>query len=86
LLCLQVALYKKIPMRAVSRAWGRVNNVDLPMFMRWPIIGLYSWTFSCNLAEAEIEDVKSYPNLGSFFRRQLKSDARPVDHTSTLVS
>ncbi|XP_031556691.1 phosphatidylserine decarboxylase proenzyme, mitochondrial-like isoform X2 [Actinia tenebrosa] len=82
----QVALYRKFPMRAVSRLWGQVNNYDLPVFMRWPVIGLYSWVFSCNLAEAEIEDIKSYPNLGAFFRRQLKPDVRPVDHSAVLTS
>lgn len=82
----QVALYRKIPSRAMSRAFGQVINVDLPMWLRWPIIGLYSWTFSCNLDEAVVGDIKSYPSVGAFFRRELKPETRPINFNSELVN
>ena len=81
-----MALYRKLPSRAISRVFGQVTNVDLPLWMRWPIIGLYSWTFSCNLDEAVIGNIRSYPSVGAFFRRELKPETRPIDHRSELVS
>ncbi|XP_020910438.1 phosphatidylserine decarboxylase proenzyme, mitochondrial isoform X2 [Exaiptasia diaphana] len=82
----QVALYRKIPSRAMSRAFGQVINIDLPEWLRWPIIGLYCWTFSCNLDEAVVGDIKSYPSVGAFFRRELKPETRPINVNSELTS
>lgn len=82
----QVALYRKIPTRALSRVFGQVINVDLPLWMRWPVIGLYSWVFSCNLDEAVNGDIQSYSSVGAFFRRELRPETRPIDHQSELVS
>ncbi|EDO27822.1 predicted protein, partial [Nematostella vectensis] len=81
----QVSLYRKLPFRAVSRAWGRVNDIELPVWLRTPVIGLYAWKFACNLEEAVVEDIKSYPNLGSFFCRELKPGSRPIDTSAVLT-
>ncbi|EDO37001.1 predicted protein [Nematostella vectensis] len=80
-----VSLYRKLPFRAVSRAWGRVNDIELPVWLRTPVIGLYAWKFACNLEEAVVEDIKSYPNLGSFFCRELKPGSRPIDTSAVLT-
>lgn len=39
---------------------------------------MYVWAFSVNMAEAEIEDLNRYKNLGELFRRPLKSTARVI--------
>ena len=86
LLVFQVALFKKLPTRACSRALGKVCDVDLPLWLRKPILGSFSWYFACNVAEAVEEEIVNYPSLGAFFRRQLKPDARKICDASSVVS
>ncbi|XP_028317832.1 phosphatidylserine decarboxylase proenzyme, mitochondrial [Gouania willdenowi] len=74
----QVALYSSLPTRLLSRVWGRVNNVDLPNFLRRPVYSLYIRTFGVNMQEAAVEDLNHYKNLGEFFRRPLKPSVRPL--------
>ncbi|XP_015250959.1 PREDICTED: phosphatidylserine decarboxylase proenzyme isoform X1 [Cyprinodon variegatus] len=82
----QVALYRTFPTRLVSRAWGRLNGLDLPTWLRKPIYSLYIWTFGVNMQEAAVEDLHHYKNLGEFFRRRLKPAVRPVCAASCLTS
>lgn len=82
---LQVTLYRKMPLKAMSRLWGRFNELELPIFLRRPLLSLYIWMFGCRLDEAEVEDLRHYRNLGEFFRRQLKPDVRPIDDNYVLV-
>ncbi|CAG8544429.1 2442_t:CDS:2 [Acaulospora morrowiae] len=77
----QVHTIDALPLRALSRLWGKINNeYTLPVWMRAPFYGLYSWIFKCNLKEIENTDLKSYPNLGAFFYRSLKPGSRPIDN------
>ncbi|XP_041456911.1 phosphatidylserine decarboxylase proenzyme, mitochondrial-like isoform X1 [Lytechinus variegatus] len=81
-----VNLYRIVPFRSLSRLWGQVNSVEVPLFLRAPMYGLYARLFNCNLGEALVEDFKQYKNLQEFFMRELKPDVRPVDAHHTLVS
>ena len=83
---LQVGLLRTLPTRLLSRAWGTFHQVELPVFLRRPLLGLYVWAFSCDLEEAVEEDLRKYQNLGSFFKRSLKPGKREIDQNSTLVS
>ncbi|XP_076844369.1 phosphatidylserine decarboxylase proenzyme, mitochondrial isoform X5 [Brachyhypopomus gauderio] len=83
---LEVTIYKSIPTRLLSRAWGRLNQVDLPTWLRKPIYSLYIWTFGVNMKEAAVEDLQHYRNLGEFFRRKLKPQARPVCDSHCVIS
>ncbi|XP_023119632.1 phosphatidylserine decarboxylase proenzyme, mitochondrial isoform X1 [Amphiprion ocellaris] len=83
---IQVALYRSFPTRLLSRAWGRLNGVELPTWLRKPIYSLYIWTFGVNMQEAAVEDLHHYRNLGEFFRRRLKPAVRPLCASSCLVS
>ncbi|XP_069789209.1 phosphatidylserine decarboxylase proenzyme, mitochondrial isoform X8 [Narcine bancroftii] len=82
----QVGLYKTIPTRLLSRAWGRLNQVELPIWMRKPVYNLYIWTFGVNMKEAAVEDLQHYRNLSEFFRRKLKPQARPVCDSHCVIS
>lgn len=44
-----MALYRSFPTRLLSRAWGRLNGMDLPTWLRKPIYSLYIWTFGVNM-------------------------------------
>lgn len=81
----QVTLFKLVPTRVLSRYWGKINEVELPVFLRAPAIHLWTWAFECCLEEAEEGDVSKYPNLGAFFTRKLKPGTRAIDEESELV-
>ncbi|XP_016893983.1 phosphatidylserine decarboxylase proenzyme, mitochondrial isoform X5 [Cynoglossus semilaevis] len=81
-----VALYRSFPMRFISRTWGRINEVELPTWLRKPLYSLYIWTFGVNMQEAAVEDLHHYRNLGEFFRRRLKPAVRPLCAASCVIS
>lgn len=81
----QVTLFKVVPTRVLSRIWGKVNEIELPAFVRGNVIRLWSWAFDCCLEEADEEDVYKYPNLGAFFTRKLKPGVRVIDQENDLV-
>lgn len=74
----QVACYKTLPLRHISRLWGTINDIYLPRWTRKTILGGYAKAFGCDVSEAEIDDIAQYSNLGEFFRRKLKGSARPI--------
>lgn len=75
-----------MPLRSMSRAWGKFNALDLPTWSRRPLLSIYVRMFGCKLEEAAIEDLRYYKNLGEFFRRSLKPGMRPVATDYSLVS
>ncbi|XP_014663629.1 PREDICTED: phosphatidylserine decarboxylase proenzyme-like [Priapulus caudatus] len=81
----QVMVYRMIPLRGMSRLWGKVNSLDLPTWLRSPIYMAYSKAFDCKIEEAAIQDLQHYKNLGEFFRRKLKVSARPIDQKHPIV-
>lgn len=82
----KVAAYSTLPLKAISRLWGKVNDIDLPVWMREPGFKLYSYIFGVNLDEIAEPDLKAYHNLGEFFYRELKPGVRPIDESAELVS
>lgn len=82
----KVAAYSTLPLKALSRWWGKFNDIDLPVWMREPGFKLYSYIFGVNLDEVAEDDLTTYKNLGEFFYRELKPGARPIDENSPLVS
>ncbi|GAV03748.1 hypothetical protein RvY_14131 [Ramazzottius varieornatus] len=79
-------VYQFLPLRALSRSWGWLNDLYLPHWLREPVLSAYTYVFGVNLAEAAIPDLKWYKNLGEFFRRRLRPGVRPIDSNSALVS
>lgn len=75
----QVQIMSTLPLKAMSRLWGRFNEIELPYYMRVPGFKLYSWIFGVNLDEVAEPDLHNYPNLAAFFYRQLKPGVRPLD-------
>ena len=70
----------------MSRVWGSINSLDLPVFARAPAYKLYIWLYSCAMHEVECVDLQSYKNLSEFFRRSIRRELRPIDDASALVS
>ncbi|KAL5598993.1 uncharacterized protein BROUX77_006026 [Berkeleyomyces rouxiae] len=75
----QVQVMSTLPLKAISRLWGRFNELTLPYYLRVPGFKLYSYVFGVNLVEVAEDDLHTYPNLASFFYRTLKPGSRPLD-------
>ena len=83
----QVQIMSTLPLKAMSRVWGRFNELSIPYHLRVPGFKLYSWVFGVNLSEVSEPDLHVYPNLASFFYRTLKSGVRPINQNPlALVS
>lgn len=40
-----VQVMSTLPLKALSRVWGRFNEIDIPYYLRVPGFKLYSWIF-----------------------------------------
>ena len=60
--------------------------LELPHWLRRPVLGLYVWTFSCKMEEAVVEELGAYGSLMELFTRELKKGARTVSREHPLVS
>ncbi|KAI9823964.1 MAG: hypothetical protein M1819_001095 [Sarea resinae] len=81
----QVQIMSTLPLKALSRLWGRFNELEIPYYLRVPGFRLYSWVFGVNLSEVAEPDLHSYPNLASFFYRTLKPGSRPLDPNPNAI-
>ena len=81
----QVQVMSTLPLKALSRLWGRFNEIELPYVFRVPGFKLYSFIFGVNLDEVGEDDLHAYPNLASFFYRELKPGVRPLDPNHSAV-
>ncbi|XDG02288.1 hypothetical protein ABKA04_001903 [Annulohypoxylon sp. FPYF3050] len=75
----QVRVMSTLPLKAISRLWGKFNELTIPYYLRVPGFKLYSFIFGVNLDEVSEPDLHVYPNLASFFYRTLKPGVRPLD-------
>ncbi|KAI4940823.1 hypothetical protein J4E91_011204 [Alternaria rosae] len=80
-----VQVMSTLPLKALSRVWGRFNEIDIPYYLRVPGFKLYSWIFGVNLSEVSEPDLHVYPNLAAFFYRTLKPGVRPLDPNPNAV-
>ncbi|KAF2143371.1 uncharacterized protein K452DRAFT_350420 [Aplosporella prunicola CBS 121167] len=81
----QVQIMSTLPLKAISRLWGRFNELQIPYYLRVPGFKLYSFIFGVNLSEVEEPDLHTFPNLASFFYRTLKPGVRPLDPNPNAI-
>ncbi|KZS90254.1 phosphatidylserine decarboxylase [Sistotremastrum niveocremeum HHB9708] len=75
----QVHVLGALPLRNMSRVWGYLNSLELPIWIRPTGFRLYSFIFSADLSEIEhSSDLTKYVSLGDFFYRRLKPGSRPI--------
>ncbi|KAI0735768.1 phosphatidylserine decarboxylase [Earliella scabrosa] len=67
-----------LPLRNMSRVWGYLNSLELPVWARPIGFRIYASIFGCNLEEIDPADLAQYASLGDFFYRKLKDGARPI--------
>lgn len=74
-----VQIMSTLPLKLLSRLWGKFNSIELPYSLRVPGFHLYGWAFGVNFDEIEEPDLHKFKNLAEFFYRTLKPGARPLD-------
>lgn len=75
----QVAVMSTLPLKAISRVWGKFNELDIPYYLRIPGFKLYGWIFGVNFDEIKEPDLHVFKNLAQFFYREIKPGVRPLD-------
>ncbi|SCU96659.1 LAME_0F16996g1_1 [Lachancea meyersii CBS 8951] len=70
--------YSTLPLNAMSRLWGQVNSLTLPVWLRPWSFRLYAAVFGANLDEMQDPVLEHYQNLSEFFYRQIKAGTRPI--------
>jgi len=78
--------FELLPTRMLSYYWGQVHHKELPGWLRSPVLGVYVRVFSCDMSEAENEQLSDYKSLCQLFTRRLKPGAREVNQNCELVS
>ena len=58
--------YSALPLKTISRLWGQVNSINLPVWIRSPSYRVYSAIFGVNLDEMENPDLSSYKTYQNF--------------------
>ncbi|CAM8934656.1 unnamed protein product [Rhodiola kirilowii] len=67
-----------LPLRSISRCWGYLSSVEIPLWMRPHVYKAWARAFHSNLEEASLP-MEHYASLRDFFIRSLKEGSRPVD-------
>ncbi|KAL5815163.1 hypothetical protein ACOSQ3_025957 [Xanthoceras sorbifolium] len=67
-----------LPLRSISRFWGFLTSVELPVWMRPYVYKAWARAFHSNLEEAALP-LEEYTSLKEFFVRTLKQGSRPID-------
>lgn len=68
-----------LPLKTLSRIYGRFNEYTLPHWFRVPGFKFYGWLFGVNFDEVE-KPLEEYTSLSDFFMRHLKEGSRsPAD-------
>lgn len=86
LLLLQLVLVKKLPARALTRMFGHITRIHLTPRICAPLLGLFCAVYGIRREEAEIQDLRKFSSLHSFFTRKMKEEARPVCPEHSVVS
>ena len=81
-----VQIMSTLPLKFVSRLWGKFNELEIPYYLRIPGFKLYGYVFGVNFDEIDEPDLHKFRNLAEFFYRTLKPGVRPLDpHANALL-
>ena len=83
---LRMALYRAIPVNAITAFAGWFSHLEIPRWLRGPLYRSFSLAYGVNLEEAELKDPLAYPTFNAFFTRNLRPGIRPIDQDALMVS
>lgn len=67
-----------LPLRSVSRFWGSLTSMELPIWLRPYVYKAWARAFHSKLEEVQLP-LEEYASLKDFFVRMLKEGSRPID-------
>ncbi|CAL1401561.1 unnamed protein product [Linum trigynum] len=74
----KASFLRMLPLRSISRIWGSLTSVELPIWMRPHVYRAWARAFHSNLEEMSLP-LEEYSSLREFFVRTLKEGSRPID-------
>ncbi|XP_068634533.1 phosphatidylserine decarboxylase proenzyme 1, mitochondrial isoform X2 [Aristolochia californica] len=74
----KAAFLKMLPLRAISRCWGFMTSLEIPVSMRPYIYKSWARAFHTNLEETALP-LEKYASLQEFFAYTLKEGSRTID-------
>ncbi|KAK7847739.1 phosphatidylserine decarboxylase proenzyme 1 [Quercus suber] len=74
----KASFLRLLPLRSISRCWGFLTGVELPVWLRPYAYRAWARAFHSNLEEAALP-LDEYASLRHFFVRSLKEGSRPID-------
>jgi phosphatidylserine decarboxylase len=80
-----LALLARLPQPAMSRAFGRLADVQLPVPLRKPVLGTFARAVGIDLHEAE-RPLQEYETVDDFFVRRLRPGARSNPNDRSLLA
>lgn len=83
---IELEFYTHLPLRIVSKIFGKFANIEVPVDYRPWAYGKYTKWFGVNIEEAITDDFTQYKSLATFFARNLKPGARNINLDGPLVS
>ncbi|KAF3336359.1 phosphatidylserine decarboxylase proenzyme 1 [Carex littledalei] len=74
----KASFMKLLPLRSMSRFWGHLMEMQIPVFLRPTVYKAWARAFHSDLEEAALP-LENYASLQEFFVRKLKEGSRPID-------
>lgn len=74
----KASVLRLLPLRSISRCWGYLTSVEIPVWLRPHVYRAWARAFHSNLEEAALP-LNEYANLREFFVRALKEGCRPIE-------
>ncbi|CAI0413168.1 unnamed protein product [Linum tenue] len=74
----KASFLRMLPLRSISRVWGSLTSVELPIWLRPYVYKAWARAFHSNLQEMSLP-LEEYSSLREFFVRTLKEGSRPID-------
>ncbi|MCA9618823.1 MAG: phosphatidylserine decarboxylase, partial [Myxococcales bacterium] len=73
-------LLRVLPRTRITRAVGRLVDLELPPWLSRAVVGVYAKAYDVNLDEAEpLNGSRAYPSFDAFFTRPLRDGARSYE-------
>lgn len=76
---------KLLPKNLVSKALGKLADIELPSPFLSSLIKIYCQFYAVNLKEMKKSSLSSFKTFNEFFTRELKEGVRPVDQEESSV-
>ncbi|CAO2819473.1 unnamed protein product [Amaranthus hypochondriacus] len=74
----KASFLRLLPLRTISRVWGSLMSVELPVQVRPFLYKAWARAFHSNLEEVDLP-LEEYPSMKDFFVRKLREGSRPID-------